>query len=265
MNPEKALEFLECPDCHKPLKLDSGYPVCTGCKRLFDKENDLFCFFREDIPVSGKWVKLMNSDFLINIYESFLWRRNPLLTWGMGITFGRESKLIRDYQQIKPDSNCLDVACGPGIYTRPFAKSASKGNVFGLDISRKLLRYADKTSKANKLGNVQFVQGDAQNLPFVSDRFDTVNCCGAMHLLPQPQKAFDEFRRVLKKGGKFTGAMGHENQTKISQYTKKRDWDVYEVKLRTLENVTGMMKQSGFEPTPLFVGNVWLVIGGVAV
>jgi Methylase involved in ubiquinone/menaquinone biosynthesis len=52
------------------------------------------------------------------------------------------------------NSNVLDIGCGPGRFAIEFAKQST--NVIGLDISDKMLDYAQKNAAATNLTNVSF-------------------------------------------------------------------------------------------------------------
>jgi ubiquinone/menaquinone biosynthesis C-methylase UbiE len=148
----------------------------------------------------------MESKAIVRIYESRLWRRSLLATLALGISFEREQQLIARAAGLSPGATLLDLACGPGIYTRPFARQAAPGLVVGLDLSPAMLRHARRSTRAARLENLALVRGDAQRLPFADGRFDVVNCCGALHLFPDADATLREVRRVLKPGGRFTVA-----------------------------------------------------------
>jgi ubiquinone/menaquinone biosynthesis C-methylase UbiE len=148
----------------------------------------------------------MESDAIVRIYESRLWRRSLIATLALGISFEREQELIGRAAHISPGDTLLDLACGPGIYTRPFARRASPGLVVGLDMSPAMLRYARGRARTAGLQNIALVRGDALRLPFPAGRFDVVNCCGALHLFPDVDLALREVHRVLRSSGRFTVA-----------------------------------------------------------
>jgi ubiquinone/menaquinone biosynthesis C-methylase UbiE len=153
---------------------------------------------------------LMEWEWTGSIYESRLWRRNPLITSIVtGISFEDEYKLILRAAKVTGDETLLDLACGPGIYTRPFAKTLDKGMVVGLDLSFSMLNYAVKRTRAEKIDNILFIHGDALNLPFADNQFDVINCCGALHLFPYPQ-VLRKIGCILTPGGRFTvGTIQH--------------------------------------------------------
>ncbi len=63
-----------------------------------------------------------------------------------------------------------------------------------------------RRAREERVGNLRFVRGSALDLPFPPERFDVVNCCGALHLFPDVPRALGEVRRVLRPGGRFTVA-----------------------------------------------------------
>jgi SAM-dependent methyltransferase len=155
----------------------------------------------------GLGQRLMESPAIVAIYESRLWRRNPIVEAAMGISFADELERIAEAAHIDTAARVLDLACGPGIYARRFARRLPAGRVVGLDLSRPMLAHAQRRRRDEALGNFDLVRGSALHLPFAAARFDVVNCCGALHLFPDVPQALAEVRRVLAPGGRFTAAV----------------------------------------------------------
>jgi len=149
----------------------------------------------------------MESAAVVRIYESRLWRRSFVVRFVLGLSFEREYELILEAARLDAASEVLDLACGSGIYSRPFARALRSGRVVGLDLSRAMLRHAERLAAQERLGNLFFARGDAQQLPFRAARFDLVNCCGALHLFPDAARALAEISRVLRPHGCFTAAV----------------------------------------------------------
>jgi ubiquinone/menaquinone biosynthesis C-methylase UbiE len=102
---------------------------------------------------------------------------------------------------ILPGERVLDVACGSGNATLPAARRAW-GNTVGVDYVPELLERGRERAAAERL-EVEFVEGDAENLPFEDASFDVVvSTFGAM-FAPNQQKAADELLRVCKPGGRI--------------------------------------------------------------
>ena len=93
----------------------------------------------------------------------------------------------------------LDVCCGTGNQSVFLAHL--KHEVIGLDFSQKCLSIAkDKSQQLNV--NVDYIYGDATNLPFDSNSFDTVTSFFAIHFInPGYNNAIAEMVRVLKRMG----------------------------------------------------------------
>jgi len=103
---------------------------------------------------------------------------------------------VLDAVQITPGLSILDVACGPG-YVSAAAKQLGAIPT-GIDFSKKMLAIASST-----FPGIDFIEGDAQRLPFADASFDrAVMNFGLLHL-SQPEKACSEAFRILRAGGKF--------------------------------------------------------------
>ena len=90
----------------------------------------------------------------------------------------------------------LDIACGTG--TSSSALTRTGATVVGLDFSPGMLEQARR-----KHSSVEFVEGDAMQLPFVSDEFDAVTISFGLRNVADPRAALDEMYRVLKPGGRL--------------------------------------------------------------
>lgn len=98
--------------------------------------------------------------------------------------------------KIGKSGRVLDLCCGQGNVTEALANTGH--SVVGADFSAKMLGFARQRCPTG-----EFVEADAQDLPFEDADFDTVVCSfGLMHVPDQP-KALSEIRRVLKPEGKF--------------------------------------------------------------
>ncbi len=107
----------------------------------------------------------------------------------------------------------LDVGTGTGFIALRLAELGHK--VVGVDFSKNMLKIAEK--KAEKAGlKIEFIQGDAEKLPFRDGSFDAVICRHLLWTLPNPQKAVAEWSRIVREGGKVVVIEGRwENRSKI--------------------------------------------------
>lgn len=104
---------------------------------------------------------------------------------------------------ISPGLRVLDVACGTGNLALPLARGGAV--VTGVDIAPNLLVQARERAAAEGL-NIQFDEGDAEQLPYPDRTFDVaVSMFGAM-FAPRPQCVASELARVLRPGGRLAMA-----------------------------------------------------------
>lgn len=142
----------------------------------------------------------MQSPMLAWVYEE-LWRPvfTRMFSFGSGRTARQTEAALRAVLPAK-QGRVLDVACGPGLYTRRLARDLPEGLVIGFDVSKPMLRQA--TRKSSGL-SVAFVRGDAHELPYPDATFDSVICLAALYLIPKPHQVIAEMARVLKPDGRI--------------------------------------------------------------
>ena len=143
--------------------------------------------------------RLMLSSTLALIYER-LWRPlgGRLLMGAAGPRTRDEQRIALSMLDLSPEDSVLDIACGPGNFTRGFA-SATGGLVVGLDASKTMLAVAVRKTES---ANLAYVRGDACALPFRDGSFDAICCFAALYLIQEPMRALDEIARVLAPGGR---------------------------------------------------------------
>ena len=90
----------------------------------------------------------------------------------------------------------LELATGPGMIARHIAPLAN--HVVATDFAPKMIETA---RKAKNPENVCFEVADATSLRFMDKSFDVVVIANALHIIPNPEKALAEIRRVLKDDG----------------------------------------------------------------
>jgi ubiquinone/menaquinone biosynthesis C-methylase UbiE len=134
-------------------------------------------------------------------------RQGQQKTWSAG-DFGMVAGLVMmvseelaESIEIVPGERVLDVACGSGNGALAAARRAW-GNVVGVDFVPSLLERARKRAATEQL-DIEFVEGDAAELPFEDASFDVViSIFGAM-FAPDQEKAAAELLRVCKPGGRI--------------------------------------------------------------
>lgn len=106
---------------------------------------------------------------------------------------------------IKPGDTIVDLGSGAGndcFVARSL--TGESGQVIGVDFTERMIEKA--RSNARNLGytNVEFRQGDIENLPLGGGIADVVVSNCVMNLVPNKKQAFSETFRILKTGGHFS-------------------------------------------------------------
>jgi SAM-dependent methyltransferase len=145
--------------------------------------------------------RLMVSRALPLIYQRF-WRPlgGRLLMGLTGPGTAEEHRMALSMLSVDPGDRVLDVACGPGNFTRDFARAAGDGLVVGIDASGPMLDVAVRETDS---ANVAYLRGDACALPFRDGSFDAICCFAALYLIEEPMRALAEIVRVLAPGGRL--------------------------------------------------------------
>ncbi|MGH9945406.1 MAG: class I SAM-dependent methyltransferase, partial [Pyrinomonadaceae bacterium] len=97
----------------------------------------------------------------------------------------------------------LDVACGSGNLSLPAARAGA--SVTGLDIAPNLIETARQRALAEGL-EINFDEGDAEQLPYGDASFDTVVTMFGAMFAPRPERAAAELLRVCRPGGRIAMA-----------------------------------------------------------
>ena len=113
--------------------------------------------------------------------------------------------LPTQYAQIKTGNTVVDLGSGAGndcFVAR--AATGPTGKVIGIDFTETMI--AKARENAEKLGyqNVEFRQGDIDDMPLTSNVADVVVSNCVLNLVPNKHKVFSEIFRVLKPGGHFS-------------------------------------------------------------
>ena len=94
----------------------------------------------------------------------------------------------------------LECSCGHGGGASYLVRTAHPASYTGLDLNPAGIEFA---KNRHHLANLEFVQGNAQALPFTDASFDALVNVEASHLYPDVPKFLSEVARVLRPGGHF--------------------------------------------------------------
>jgi len=119
--------------------------------------------------------------------ESFAGVANP---WEMG--------------RLEPGERVLDLGSGAGTDSLIAAQMVGEqGHVTGIDMTPEMLAKARAAAGAMGASNVEFVESEAERLPFPDASFDVVISNGVIDLIPDKDAVFAELYRVLAPGGRI--------------------------------------------------------------
>ena len=166
-------------------------------------------------PTGRAWAEdLGYPDELANVpesaVESFAGVANP---WTMG--------------RLAPGERVLDLGSGAGTDSLVAAQMVgAAGHVTGIDMTAPMLAKARAAAAEMGLANVEFVEGEAERLPFADASFDVVISNGVIDLVPDKDAVFAELYRVLAPGGRMQIAdvtiqnpVSEEGRRKIDLWT----------------------------------------------
>jgi SAM-dependent methyltransferase len=111
------------------------------------------------------------------------------------------SEQLVEALDVLPGERVLDVACGSGNAAIAAARCAW-GNTVGVDFVPSLLERGRERAAAERL-DIQFVEGDAAELPFEDAEFDVVTSVFGAMFAPEHERAAAELLRVCKPGGRI--------------------------------------------------------------
>ena len=108
---------------------------------------------------------------------------------------------LREIERFLPEGgslDILDVGTGTGFFAILLAEKGHR--VEGIDLTPAMLEEARTLAKQRNL-DITFREMDAQNLEYPNDSFDVVISRNLTWTLPDPERAYAEWFRVLKPGG----------------------------------------------------------------
>jgi ubiquinone/menaquinone biosynthesis C-methylase UbiE len=116
--------------------------------------------------------------------------------------FGPWGPRVAHLAGLRPGLRVLDVACGTGLVARLAAEAVGvDGRVAAVDLNPAMLAVASGL-QAVEGAPIEWVEADAQALPFAEASFDVVCCQLGLQFFPDRERALREMKRVLVPGGR---------------------------------------------------------------
>ena len=143
-------------------------------------------------PTGRPWAEdLGYPDELANVpeaaVESFAGVANP---WELG--------------RLSAGERVLDLGCGAGSDSLVASQMVGpEGSVTGIDMTPAMLAKARAAAAEMGASNVEFIESEAEHLPFPDESFDVVVSNGVIDLIPDKDAVFSELFRVLAPGGRI--------------------------------------------------------------
>lgn len=118
----------------------------------------------------------------------------------MGLGCGNPTSLA----EIHPGEVVVDLGSGAGVDCFLAAKKVGeRGLVIGVDMTEDMLDKARQNARKGGYANVEFRQGEIENIPVQDSTVDLVISNCVINLAPDKERVFREIYRVLKPGGRF--------------------------------------------------------------
>ncbi|WP_419812483.1 bifunctional demethylmenaquinone methyltransferase/2-methoxy-6-polyprenyl-1,4-benzoquinol methylase UbiE [Bacterioplanoides sp.] len=127
---------------------------------------------------------------------------NDLMSFGVHRLWKR---FTIDMSGVRPGDQVLDLAGGTGDLTKKFSKIVGpSGGVVLADINSSMLNVGrDRLTDQGYVGNIDYVQANAECLPFADNSFDVITIAFGLRNVTDKDKALRSMARVLKPGGRL--------------------------------------------------------------
>ena len=145
------------------------------------------------------------ADLVAGVFHSVAARydlMNDLMSGGIHRVWKR---FTIELSGVRQGDSVLDIAGGTGDLAAKFARLVgSEGTVVLADINESMLQVGrDKLLDTGQVSNIEFVQADAQFLPFPDNSFDCITIAFGLRNVTDKDKALHSMLRVLKPGGRL--------------------------------------------------------------
>ena len=181
------------------------------------------------LTMNGKKQNIRRKDFLIyaekcgiskvsaeKMIESIVKKKDKFINMCMESLLPEHLKNVKNKKEI----NVLDIGTGPGFFSILLAERGY--NVSAVDYTEEMLVKAKDNAGIFK-DEIDFRRMDAQNLNFDNNQFDLIVTRNLTWVLEDPEKAYKEWFRVLKPGGKLLNFDANW-YCHLSDETKKREF-----------------------------------------
>lgn len=194
----EALDVFACPTCRGALTVislqtEGGY-LCPTCQKVYPIVDGIPHFI-ETQRLTG-----LNKRFS-QMYDWFSWGYRVFSKVAFAYIGMTEEDARREVtDRLDPrGGRLLEVSIGPGVNLPYLIGRADVGEIYGLDISPGQL-YRCREYVAHQGWNIQLQLGNAEQLPYQDNSFDSVFHLGGINFFDDKKKAIEEMIRVAKPG-----------------------------------------------------------------
>ena len=190
-----------CPTCKHLLHQENSMLRCPKCSQSYPIIQGIPEFIFEELSRSTdpELRRMRFIDKMARVYETNLWYPVVMKVYGgfHGLSLPQLMSTVSG--MIQPaKGRVLDIACGPGTFGRRMASPSKE--VWGIDVSRGMLRQGAVYTAKEGISNIHFARARVESLPFSEGLFDATICCGSLHLFTDTVIALREMARVMKPG-----------------------------------------------------------------
>lgn len=227
-------------------------------------EQDTIDFGYKQVPVAEKQEKVAEVFHSVAQKYDIM---NDLMSGGVHRLWKR---FTIELSGVRKGHRVLDIAGGTGDLTAMFSKLVGiDGSVVLADINASMLTVGrDRLIDRGTADNIEFVQANAETLPFPDNHFDCITIAFGLRNVTDKNKALRSMHRVLKPGGRLLVLEFSKPQvawlsTVYDQYSFKvlpfmgklvtNDAESYQYLAESIrmhpdqETLAGMMREAGFE------------------
>ena len=145
--------------------------------------------------MSAEQAPVVSSVPTGNTYDKY-GSTNPVVR---RLTAGFETALDELFERAAREGgvgSLLDVGCGEGVLTEGWARRLGERQVVGLDLADPKL---EAHWHARERGNLRFVAGRAEELPFADNEFELLTAIETLEHVPDPERTLAEMARVASR------------------------------------------------------------------
>ena len=242
-----------CPACKQALSLEPDMLRCPHCRQSYPIVAGVPEFLSEELSQSPdpELRRMRFIDRMAGIYETRLWYPLVLKVYG-GLHSPSLAQLISAVSdEVRSIAGpVLDVACGPGTFGRRIA--SPEREVWGIDVSRGMLRQGMAYVARDGIKNMHFARARVEALPFADGLFEATVCCGSLHLFTDTVIALREMARVMKPGAVLAVFTFTAGDGGVLRFRSGREWSrrhgMHVFELPELERYLAAAGFDGFQP-----------------